>query len=440
MPFHLKALGYSGISVLAGYLLFAYWSSIMCEVYYPGWAQVAYLLSSSYPHHRVILLMESGEYWVMAIARTLQGISAAAVWTAGLALVCDTVPEEKVGRYTGYLGLAMSGLPLGQLIGPPVGGALYDRFGIRGPCLFAITIVSVDLVGRSLVIERREALAWGFDPAASINTSSRHPSVSPLDPPYGTFAAVKYFPIESESQGSDISLPEESSSSLDQGPGAYEALIFQTQPVPISLFQVIKGLCMSSRAVAAVVNSLVSGFLYSFQEPTLPVHLQRTWQLNPSQIGLIFLAAAPPAMLAPSIAGWFADHIGVEWVSFLCLLLAIPCWIAVTIRGNLSLFVAAFAFENLWTSAFVAPVTTELALVSRLIPGVGYAHVYGAFNVAVGIGASVGPVLSGEIFQRSSQGWTILNLIAVAIIIAASVVVAFFTGERPLARRLRYPS
>ena len=34
-----------------------------------------------------ILLMESRKYWIMAIARVLQGISAAAVWTAGLALV-----------------------------------------------------------------------------------------------------------------------------------------------------------------------------------------------------------------------------------------------------------------------------------------------------------------------------------------------------------------
>jgi predicted MFS family arabinose efflux permease len=34
-----------------------------------------------------ILLMECREYWIMAIARVLQGISAAAVWTAGLALL-----------------------------------------------------------------------------------------------------------------------------------------------------------------------------------------------------------------------------------------------------------------------------------------------------------------------------------------------------------------
>ena len=34
-----------------------------------------------------ILLMESQKYWIMAIARVLQGISAAVVWTVGLALM-----------------------------------------------------------------------------------------------------------------------------------------------------------------------------------------------------------------------------------------------------------------------------------------------------------------------------------------------------------------
>jgi len=386
-----------------------------------------------------MLLMESRKYGIMAIARVLQGISAAAVWTAGLALICDTVPEEKVGR---YLGLAMSGLPLGQLVGPPVGGALFDRFGIRGPCIFGIMAILVDLIGRLLLIERREALAWGFDPAASINASSVHASdsASHADHHYGTFTTETGLLGQSGRQALRTSVFGETGSTdslLDRAAGAHGALSFHTRDDPIPFLRVIRGLFMSSRAVAAVVNSLVYGILYSFQEPTLPVHLQRTWQLNSSQVGLVFFSAALPAMLAPPVAGWSTDYMGTEWVTFICLLLAIPCWIAVTVHAKLSFFVAAFTFENLFTAAFVAPVTTELALVSRRIRGVGYAHVYGAFNFAVGIGASVGPVLSGEIYQRFSQGWTILNLVVVAIIIAACAVVALFTGERPLARRLR---
>lgn len=106
------------------------------------------------------------------------------------------------------------------------------------------------------------------------------------------------------------------------------------------------------------------------------------------------------------------------------------------------------------------------------------AHVYGVFNFAVGVGAagkSVGHswlqqtiyecsscvtqwarylaerynslffcdahnlifVSFQQIFERFSNGWTILNLVVVVIITTAVAVVVLFTGERPLAGRLR---
>jgi DHA1 family solute carrier family 18 vesicular amine transporter 1/2 len=46
-----------------------------------------------------------------------------------------------------------------------------------------------------------------------------------------------------------------------------------------------------------ILLNIMYSILYSFQEPTLPVHLQRTWQLNSSQVGLVFFSAALPAML-----------------------------------------------------------------------------------------------------------------------------------------------
>ena len=52
------------------------------------------------------------------------------------------------------------------LVGPPVGGALYNTFGFRGPFIFAIIVTMIDFVGRLLIIERKDALPWGIDPAA----------------------------------------------------------------------------------------------------------------------------------------------------------------------------------------------------------------------------------------------------------------------------------
>lgn len=54
------------------------------------------------------------------------------------------------------------------LVGPPVAGALYDRFGFHGPFIFGIIVTAVDLIGRFLIIERKHAIRWGIDPAAPV--------------------------------------------------------------------------------------------------------------------------------------------------------------------------------------------------------------------------------------------------------------------------------
>ena len=96
------------------------------------------------------------------MARIIQGVSSTFVWTVGLALLCDTTPETRVGQ---QLGLAMAGLSAGVVLAPPIGGALYQRLGFNAPFIFSIGIVLIDLAGRLLVIERKNAIPWGVDPA-----------------------------------------------------------------------------------------------------------------------------------------------------------------------------------------------------------------------------------------------------------------------------------
>jgi hypothetical protein len=127
-------------------------------------------------------------------------------------------------------------------------------------------IISVDLIGRLLLIERSEALTWGFDPAASINASSDHASASAgyADPCYGTFPTETGFPAESGWQASDTSIVGETSSTdalLDRGASTHGALKSHTRDEPMPFLRIIKELFKSSRAVAAVVNSFVYGYV-----------------------------------------------------------------------------------------------------------------------------------------------------------------------------------
>lgn len=56
---------------------------------------------------------------VMVVARGLQGLSAAAVWVVGLALIVHTVGKDGIGEAMGH---ATAGMTLGGMVAPILGG------------------------------------------------------------------------------------------------------------------------------------------------------------------------------------------------------------------------------------------------------------------------------------------------------------------------------
>ena len=124
-------------------------------------------------------------------------------------------------------------------------------------------VILVDLIGRLLLIERREALALGFDPAAITSASFNHASdsASQADPHYGTFATEAGLPGQQALHTSVIGETGSTDTLLERESSGRGAMKFHTQDDPIPFLQVIRGLFTSSRAVAAVVNSLVYGYV-----------------------------------------------------------------------------------------------------------------------------------------------------------------------------------
>jgi multidrug resistance protein len=77
-------------------------------------------------------------YWAMVAARTLQGGAAGAVWTSGVAVVAVTVSPHRLGA---ALGTVVAGLSAGLLLGPPLAGALVDRWGFHAPFVALVALV-----------------------------------------------------------------------------------------------------------------------------------------------------------------------------------------------------------------------------------------------------------------------------------------------------------
>ena len=109
---------------------------------------------------------------LFVIGRILQGMSAAMVWTVGLALLADTVDKEELGKCLGYITLAMNG---GTLLGPLLGGVVYDNGGYYAVFAMAFVLLGSDIVLRLVMVEKKIARRY--------TTATEGPS-------YGTSSAV----------------------------------------------------------------------------------------------------------------------------------------------------------------------------------------------------------------------------------------------------------
>ncbi|MEK4327044.1 MFS transporter [Paenibacillus sp. FSL R7-0297] len=88
-----------------------------------------------------LLFAFAEEYWMLIVARTLQGLAAAVTWTSGLAILADLYPSKERGK---AMGLALSGQAAGILLGPTIGGWMYQLGGYKLPFLFAAALAIAD--------------------------------------------------------------------------------------------------------------------------------------------------------------------------------------------------------------------------------------------------------------------------------------------------------
>jgi MFS transporter, DHA1 family, solute carrier family 18 (vesicular amine transporter), member 1/2 len=85
---------------------------------------------------------------MLFVARLLQGAADGMTWIVGFAMIADLYGPEERGR---AMGLAMAGSTLGIIIGPVIGGWLYEMGGIRLPFLFVAAMAVLDLIAFAVV-------------------------------------------------------------------------------------------------------------------------------------------------------------------------------------------------------------------------------------------------------------------------------------------------
>lgn len=122
-----------------------------------GTRQVPYLFGLTLLFASMAIFTAAHSVSLYMIARALQGAATAMVTVAGLAIVTDAVDKRKLGQMIGYVGTAMT---LGFVSGPLLGGIVFEIGGFYAVCGMAFVIITLDLLLRLAVVEKRVAAKW----------------------------------------------------------------------------------------------------------------------------------------------------------------------------------------------------------------------------------------------------------------------------------------
>ncbi|XP_059178884.1 synaptic vesicular amine transporter-like [Physella acuta] len=81
-------------------------------------------------------------YAVLFAARTVQGIGSSCSSVAGMGMIASYFPDDK--ERGNAMGIALGGLALGVLVGPPFGGVMYEFAGKEAPFLILAALAFLD--------------------------------------------------------------------------------------------------------------------------------------------------------------------------------------------------------------------------------------------------------------------------------------------------------
>ena len=124
----------------------------------------------------LLFAYSDGLVWLFA-ARLVQGAADAITWVVGFALIADRYGPDERGRVSG---IVMSGTSVAFMVGPSIGGWMYEAGGIRAPFLLVAGLAMLGALGVRLA--RRVAAASrkpSRSPCAWCSDRGRSPSAPP---------------------------------------------------------------------------------------------------------------------------------------------------------------------------------------------------------------------------------------------------------------------
>ncbi|KAI4129730.1 MAG: hypothetical protein LQ338_002114 [Usnochroma carphineum] len=407
---------------------------------------------------------------ILVAGRVLQGVSAAIVWTVGLALLVDTVGQKVVGQVMGFVSISMS---VAILVAPLLGGVVYDRAGYYGVYYLAFALIVLDIVLRMTMIEKKVARRWDKEKESTsaprpAEGEKARPSNQRTDSWLPHPDAVlhmkltekkvkKKWTVEDGSRPEPATPPEELSvpsgtkrispfsrpdTIVEEPEPASDTNSLshcQSRPESPSAAPLTKSrrrppvliLLSSRRLLSALYCALVQSALLTAWDAVLPLRVFHLFGWHSLGAGLIFLPLVLPSFMAP-LVGAFADKYGARLPTSIGFILSMPFLVSLRIVDHggtkqiviLCVLLALLGFSlTILMTPLLAEITYILNEKEKHHPGLfgekgAYAQAYGLFNCAFAGGMLIGPLWAGFVVEESGWGTMCLSLGILAVVSA----------------------
>ncbi|QDS72016.1 hypothetical protein FKW77_001984 [Venturia effusa] len=368
-----------------------------------------------------ILLGVGQSIAVLVVARILQGISAAVVWTVGLAMVLDTVGSENLGKVIGSI---FSFISIGELLAPVLGGVLYDKTGYGGVFGVGSAILGIDFIMRALVIEKKVARRYEKDTEESHSHSFRD-IASPHDSDEEEASERTGLLPKKEEKMESYKIPIETQSRV-------------VRAVPILY-------CLRNpRLLVALLLAFVQACLLATFDATIPTQADSLFNFSSLNSGLLFIALDIPYLLLGPVAGWAVDKYGTKYPAVFGFGYLVPVLILLRLPGeefvgdkpgNIALYCGLLALCGVGMAVIGSPAIVEASAViqdyDKANPDLfgengPYAQLYSFNSLVFSLGLTMGPIISGTL--RDSIGYGNMNIV-LAVVVGLTAVAAFvFVG------------
>ncbi|KAJ5356970.1 hypothetical protein N7517_011579 [Penicillium concentricum] len=349
--------------------------------------------------------------WI--VGRLFQGAAAAVVWTAGLALMVDTVGKDDLGQAIGYVSMAIS---IGTLAGPLLGGVVYENGGYYAVFGLAFAFIAIDIILRLVLIERRHAIKW------------LAPEMTPLS---------IHGDQSTEKKSGEIHRPMSPTNGSEHGPRESQP----PSPPSRSAFGRVAILLTSPRLVVSVWGYFILSIVLTSFDSVLPLFVQETFRWQQSGQGLIFIPLMVPHLLDP-LTGYVIDNYpkSCRYITAAAFLASVPVMVLLRLVTHNSmqqkiLLCALLACVGVCIAVAMPPLIVEVFFAVKekedktpdiFGRGGAMALAFGLSNMGFASGSLIGPFFAG--FIRQEAGWGAMGWALGLITGISSIPILLFVG------------